>query len=147
MKIIKILPTAMAVLFALTFVSNIEAATKLNADMQAHVDDYDAQVRAMDPAFKGFTVEAGKKLYYMERMHTKKNKLRSCTSCHTKDPAKPGRTNVGKHIDPVSPAVTPERFTEVKKVEKWFRRNCKWVLQRECTPREKGDYITYMMSL
>ena len=31
-------------------------------------------------------------------------------------------------------------------VEKWFKRNCKQVLGRECTPAEKGDFITFMMS-
>ena len=38
-------------------------------------------------------------------------------------------------------------FHDPKKVEKWFKRNCQWVPGRECTPKEKGDFITYMISL
>jgi len=63
------------------------------------------------------------------------------------DPAKSGRTPVGKPIDPLSPAVNKERFTDPEKVEKWFKRNCTGVFERKCSPKEKGDFITYMMSL
>ena len=43
-------------------------------------------------------------------------------------------------------SVTPDRFTDLAKVEKWFRRNCNTVLGRECTPAEKGDFIAFMTS-
>jgi len=32
-------------------------------------------------------------------------------------------------------------------VAKWFRRNCKTVLGRECTAQEKGDILTYLSSI
>jgi len=41
-------------------------------------------------------------------------------------------------------SVNPERYQTLKKVEKWFRRNCKSVLGRECTVTEKGDFLTFM---
>jgi hypothetical protein len=41
---------------------------------------------------------------------------------------------------------TPDRYTDPKKVAKWFRRNCKSVLGRECTPLEKGDFLAFMMN-
>ncbi|OGW03156.1 MAG: hypothetical protein A2Z59_12760 [Nitrospinae bacterium RIFCSPLOWO2_02_39_17] len=63
------------------------------------------------------------------------------------DPAKEGKTPVGKPIEPLSPAVNKGRFTDPEKVEKWFKRNCTGVFERECTPKEKGDFVTYMMSL
>lgn len=44
----------------------------------------------------------------------------------------------------MSPAVNPKRLSDPKKIEKWFLRNCKWTLGRECTPQEKGDYLTYL---
>jgi hypothetical protein len=47
----------------------------------------------------------------------------------------------------MAPSVNPARFTNTSKVEKWFKRNCKDVLNRECTAQEKGDVITYLMSL
>ncbi|MEA3244387.1 MAG: DUF1924 domain-containing protein, partial [Pseudomonadota bacterium] len=31
-----------------------------------------------------------------------------------------------------------------KKIEKWFKRNCKWTLGRECTAQEKADFLAYI---
>jgi mono/diheme cytochrome c family protein len=72
----------------------------------------------------------------------------SCSSCHTLDPRSGGKHVVtGKAILPLAPAANPQRFTDEAKVEKWFRRNCKDVLSRECTATEKGDVLTYLVSL
>ena len=68
----------------------------------------------------------------------------SCASCHTANPKQAGRTRVGKQIEPLAPAVNPQRFTDAAKVEKWFRRNCTDVLQRECSAQEKGDFIAWL---
>ncbi len=68
----------------------------------------------------------------------------SCASCHTPDPKQAGKTRVGKQIEPLAPKANPERFTDAAKVEKWFRRNCTDVLQRECSAQEKGDFITWL---
>jgi hypothetical protein len=73
------------------------------------------------------------------------DKMPACTACHTDDPARPGRHAVtGKDIKPLSPSANPERFTDAAKVEKWFKRNCKEVVGRECTPGEKADFIAYV---
>lgn len=69
----------------------------------------------------------------------------ACTSCHGKDPRAGGRTPGGKAIDAVAVSVTPTRYTDPAKVEKWFKRNCNEVLGRECTPQEKGDWLTYVI--
>jgi hypothetical protein len=69
---------------------------------------------------------------------------KSCATCHTANPKQPGRTRIGKRIEPLAPAANPERFTDAAKVEKWFRRNCKDVLQRECSAQEKGDFIAWL---
>lgn len=121
--------------------SAAHAATQLNPDMQALVEKYQKEAGAK------FSAEEGKKLFNSKRTHTQKKEERSCTTCHTSNPAAQGKTVVGKVIEPISPAANKERFTDPKKVEKWFKRNCEWVLERECTPKEKGDYITYMISL
>lgn len=69
----------------------------------------------------------------------------SCTACHTDDPRQPGRNaKTGRPIKPVAVSVNPGRFTDAAKVEKQFARDCRSVLGRECTPLEKGDYITFM---
>jgi hypothetical protein len=52
-----------------------------------------------------------------------------------------------KTIQPLAPAANPERFTQAPKVEKWFKRNCRDVLKRDCTAREKGDVLTYLLTL
>jgi hypothetical protein len=43
-------------------------------------------------------------------------------------------------------SASPTRYADPAKVEKWFKRNCVEVLGRECSPREKGDWLAYMMS-
>lgn len=130
---------AAAVVLGVAFTAQAGA---LNSEMQSFVSNLQKESGA-----RSFSAEDGKKLFNSKRMHSQKNEERSCTTCHTVDPSRQGKTAVGKVIDPISPAVTKERFTDPKKVEKWFKRNCEWVLERECTPKEKGDFITYMMSL
>ena len=72
----------------------------------------------------------------------------SCSSCHTADPRQAGRHAVtGKTIQPLAPGANPQRFTDDAKVAKWMRRNCRDVLGRECTPQEKGDVLTWLLSL
>lgn len=68
----------------------------------------------------------------------------SCASCHTANPRQAGQTRVGKRIEPLAPAASPQRFTDAAKVEKWFRRNCQDVLLRECSAQEKGDFIAWL---
>lgn len=72
----------------------------------------------------------------------------SCASCHGNPPTTPGKhANTGKSIDSMAPAANPKVFTDTAKVDKWFRRNCKDVLQRECSAGEKADVLAYLISL
>lgn len=72
----------------------------------------------------------------------------SCTSCHGNPPTRPGQhASTGKPTDPMAPAVNPKVFTDTAKVDKWFRRNCKDVLQRECSAGEKADVLAYLIGL
>ena len=71
-----------------------------------------------------------------------------CTSCHGKSPTVSGRhASTDKAIEPLAPAVNTKRFTDSVKVEKWFRRNCKDVLARECTAAEKADVLAWLLTL
>ena len=71
-----------------------------------------------------------------------------CTSCHGQAPSVGGRhASTDKQIEPLAPATNPKRFTDSAKVEKSFRRNCKDVLARECTPGEKADVLAWLMTL
>jgi hypothetical protein len=72
-------------------------------------------------------------------------KMPDCTVCHGKNLKVTGKHVVtDKPIDPLSPRVNSKRFTSLKKVEKWFRRNCKEVVGRECTAAEKADFIQFV---
>ena len=71
-----------------------------------------------------------------------------CTSCHGKSPIVGGRhASTDKAIEPLAPAANAKRFTDSAKVEKWFRRNCKDVLARECTAAEKADVLAWLITL
>jgi len=79
--------------------------------------------------------------------HTLKGETRSCSGCHTADPRNTGKhIRTAKSIKPLSPAVNPDSLTDVKKIEKWFRRNCKWTLGRECSAQEKADVLAFLRS-
>jgi hypothetical protein len=72
----------------------------------------------------------------------------SCSNCHTSLPTVTGQhASTGKPIAPLAPAFNPERFTDSAKVEKWFRRNCRDVLGRECTALEKADLLAWLVSI
>ena len=69
----------------------------------------------------------------------------SCATCHTAKPTVTGKhTITGRPIDPLAPSANKDRFTNERQTEKWLRRNCKDVLQRECTAIEKADVIAFL---
>jgi cytochrome b len=106
--------------------------------------EYEAAARAQNPAFRGFSAAEGRRFYLAE--HTQEGERISCASCHTADPRQRGRTPVGKVVEPLAPAANPDRFTDRRDVEKWFKRNCKQVMGRECTAEEKGHFLAYVLA-
>ena len=105
---------------------------------------YGLDARKENPAFQGFSAEEGQSFYLGP--HLQDGKPISCSTCHTADPRQTGRTPVGKVVDPIAPSANPERFTDRKKVEKWFKRNCNDVLGRACTAEEKGHFLSYLLT-
>lgn len=94
-----------------------------------------------------FNAAAGQAMWTKQFSQADGSKARSCSSCHTSDMRQAGKhVTTGKTIDAMSPAVNPQRLTDAEKIEKWFGRNCKWTLGRECTAQEKGDYLKYIQS-
>ena len=72
----------------------------------------------------------------------------SCPSSHGTPPTTQGQhASTGKKIAPLAPAFNAKTFTDSAKVDKWFRRNCKDVLQRECSAAEKADVLAYLNRL
>jgi len=98
-----------------------------------------------------FHAEAGKKMWvktFPAPIDAENPKPRSCQTCHGVDLTQKGEhIRTGKIIEPMALSINPERYTEAKKIKKWFRRNCKWVLGRTCTAQEKGDFLTYLKKL
>ena len=109
------------------------------------IDRYAAEARAADAAFAGFSAERGQTLH-RTRYGLGKPDTPACTSCHGDDARAPGKTRTGKAIEPMALSAVATRYSDPAKVEKWFKRNCTEVLGRECTPREKGDWLAWMTS-
>lgn len=113
---------------------------------QELLKQYETQARQETPAFAGFSAERGDRFFRTERAHSNGQKV-SCATCHTADPKAQGKTRANKVIEPIAPIANPQRFTDATKVEKWFGRNCKDVLERACSAQEKGDYIQYLLNV
>jgi hypothetical protein len=95
------------------------------------------------PGFQEFSAVRGETFF-----KTKQGGEWSCASCHTGNPAAQGKhAKTGKVIKPLAPSANAERFTDMAKVEKWFKRNCNDVLERVCTPQEKGDVLAYLLAI
>jgi hypothetical protein len=126
-------------LLGLIFSINAFAATP-----QELLKQYEGQAKQENAAFAGFSAERGASFFKAERTHSDGKKV-SCATCHTSDPRNQGKTRANKVIEPMATIANPQRFTDTAKVDKWFGRNCKDVLERTCTAQEKGDYIQYLM--
>lgn len=93
-----------------------------------------------------FSAERGKK-DWTKKVVAKNGQSRSCTTCHDPDPTKPGKhVRTKKVIKPMAVSANPKRFTDQKKIEKWFKRNCEWTWGRKCTAQEKGDFLKFFMT-
>lgn len=106
---------------------------------------YALAAKAADPAFTAFSAERGKTLH-TQAFAGGKADTPACTSCHGKDTRAAGRSPSGKTIEPMALSISPKRYTDAAKVEKWFKRNCNEVLGRECSAREKGDWLSFMLA-
>lgn len=124
-----------ALLLALPFCAQADAVSELETSYQ-------------NQGAGPFSAAAGEALWSKTYVDAKTGKERSCTTCHSADQTKPGRhERTGKVIEAMAPSVNPQRLTDVGKIEKWFVRNCKWTLDRECTAQEKGDVLAFLKNL
>ncbi len=107
------------------------------------VSGYAAEAARASP---GFAPSAKRGQSFFTREWGVSQKMPNCTVCHGKNLKVDGRHVItDKRIDPFAPSVNPERFTSSAKVEKWFKRNCKEVVGRECTAAEKADFIQFVI--
>lgn len=104
------------------------------------------QAKKENPNFSGFDAKRGEMIFTSEHMG-KKGKMISCASCHGMDFTKSHQNFfTGKIIEPLSPKANSARFSEIKTIEKWLKRNFNDVYVREGTAQEKGDVVTYILS-
>ncbi len=128
----------------------IATALILNISFASVVDDYlsslKQEVLKTEPNFKTLDAKKGEEIFKSKHIG-KKGKEISCESCHTTNLANSGENIfTGKPIEPLSPKANPKRLTDISEIEKWLKRNFNDVYNKEGTPMEKGDVITYIMS-
>jgi cytochrome c peroxidase len=130
-------------LLPMAFAAGLLGGGMLHAETPADfLGQYSSAARAAQPTF---TPDASRGKDFFDVTH---GGDWSCSSCHTKNPAADGRhASTGKRIAPLAPAANAERFTSARSVEKWFRRNCRDVLDRECTAAEKADVLSYLVGI
>lgn len=94
-----------------------------------------------------FQAAAGGRAWTQEQSPAGADGPRSCVTCHGSDLTRPGRhVTTGKAIEPMALSVNPKRLTDPAHAEKWFGRNCRWTLGRDCSPQEKGDFVRLIQS-
>ena len=92
-----------------------------------------------------FSAKQGSVAWRKAVLHENIGQARSCADCHGEVLSQSGRhVKTGKVIEPMARSVNPQRLEDEKKIEKWFKRNCKWTWGRECTTQEKGDFLRYL---
>jgi hypothetical protein len=122
-----------------------------------------------DAEFDGFSAGRGREFFFRKHPMEVLGEI-SCASCHLKEPRRGilyHRTKVpcrechllddAEHaypkeakkriIKPFAPIANDARFTNLERVETWFKFNCMTVIKRECTAREKGDVLSWLLTL
>ena len=136
--------SAVALALALFGLISFSAQADVVTAQQA-ANDYGAFAKRLNPD-STLSAEAGRAFY------TKKvivdGKDLSCSACHTDNPANVGKHNVtGKAIKPMAPSVNPKRFADVNKSEKGFSKHCNDLYGKNCSPQDKGDFVTYLLTI
>lgn len=127
-------------LLTLTLVSTLSGGAAMAAP-QTLITSYEG--KGAGP----FSAAAGQRAWGAEHHPPGADTARSCATCHGTDLTKPGRhATTGKSIEPMALSANPQRLSDPIKAERWFTRNCRWTLGRECTAQEKGDFVLLMQS-
>jgi cytochrome c peroxidase len=112
-----------------------------------YADKAKAEAAKSKAKVEPFSAEAGRQLYLKTR-NWEGEEAPSCSACHTQDPKQQGtHASTKKPIKPLAPVANPERFTDAAKVEKNFAKHCQEIYTRDCDAAEKGNFLTYMMSV
>lgn len=131
---------------ALIMTISLMQAYELNAQVSEFMNELLSEAKKQNPTLKEFDYARGEKIFTTQHVGKKGKKI-SCVTCHTQDLSKSGlNENTNKVIEPLSPSTNPKRFSDVKEVKKWLRRNFQDVYNREGTAQEQGDVVTYIIN-
>lgn len=133
------------------------------------LERYAEQAKREDPVFAGFSVEHGHELYLQKRVLPVVGAI-NCASCHMADPREEIIAHKSKvlcrqchvindsehpypkdaklrKIPPLAPSANPKRLTDFDHVEAFLKPNCEMVFGRVCTAKEKGDVLSWIISV
>ena len=137
----KKLNIALAILLGLSAFS--AQASVANAEKLAKI--YTAVAQAKNPSFVPSVADG--KTFFNQKVKAANGKETACASCHTANPADAGKHIVtGKAIRPLSPVGNNKRFSDFDKVEGQFTKHCNDILGADCSPSDKANYITYLLT-
>lgn len=124
----------------------IFATFSFSSPLDTYLNNLKQEATKENPNFKEFNIKKGEEIFTSKHIG-KKGKEIACTSCHGIDLTKKSENFfTGKELEPLSQKVNPTRLTDIKKVEKWLKRNFKDVYNRVGTAQEKGDVLVYILS-
>ena len=133
------------------------------------IERYAAQAKAEEPDFDAFSAERGREVYFRQGVIPGVGAV-SCASCHLPDPREVVIAHKSKvlcrachviydeehphpkeakkrRIEPLAPSANPKRLRDFETVDTFMRLNCRLAFKRECTTREQGDVLTWLVSL
>lgn len=145
------------------------SAGALAASPEEIIAHYAELAKQEDPGFPGFSAERGKEVYYRKGVIRGVGEV-SCARCHTPDPREliiahdtdilcrachvihdeehPAPKEAKKRkIAPLAPSHSATRLTDPDTVDTYLTLNCKLTFKRECTTLEKGDVLTWLISV
>ncbi len=94
-----------------------------------------------------FSASRGASMWTQTFTQKKTGQAVNCASCHSTILTEAGsHIRTGKVIAAMAVSGNRGRFNDAANIEKWFLRNCKWTMNRTCTPQEKGDFLAYFQS-
>jgi mono/diheme cytochrome c family protein len=108
-------------------------------------DVYLKEARQQNPSF---TASAARGQAFFTARQGQHPEMPNCAACHGELPNRDGKhVGTGRRIKPLAPSANPARLSDAAATEKWFRRNCRDVLGRECSAVEKLDVIAFLRSI
>ena len=134
----------------ISFISFSVQAESSNISKQSDVvkkliTKYAVEAKKDDPK-STFSAAAGREFYLWRRSYGPLDV--SCSSCHTDNPASEGKHNeTNKPIRPLAPSANPDRFTNADKADQAIAKHCKDMYRKDCSPQQKGDFLTFLISV